>query len=94
MALQPLVITCPLGRVNCSLQPLMAEEPVLVMVISSVRPVFQAFTPALTLQPPDGPGGGVVGGGVVGGVVGGGVVGGVLEVSPMNSRTLADIPVA
>ncbi len=59
MAFQPEVMVCPPGRVKTSDQPLTAVVPVFVMVMFSVRPVFQALTVAVTRQAPD-----------VGGVVG------------------------
>lgn len=45
VAFHPLVMVCPLGRVNASCQPLMALVPVLATVTLAVRPVFQALTP-------------------------------------------------
>src|SRR5947209_938918 len=73
-------MVCPAGRVKASFQPLRAAEPVLVMVMFSVSPVFQALTELLTLQAP------------VGGDVGGGDVGGVVSARPMNCRASMAIP--
>jgi hypothetical protein len=69
VAFQPLVMVCPDARLNLSDQPLIADEPVLVMVMLSVRPVFHALTELVTRQaPPPWFGGEVVfvGGPVVG----------------------------
>src|SRR5690348_15844296 len=92
-------MVCPPGRVKTRDQPLTALVPVLVMVMFSVRPLFQALTATVTRHAPlvggGVVGGGVVGGGVVGGgVVGGGVVGGgvVGLVRPKNCRAAAAIP--
>jgi len=72
VAFQPLVMVCPDARLNLSDQPLIADEPVLVMVMLSVKPVFHALTELVARQAPPP----WVGGGVVGGcwVVGGGPV--------------------
>src|SRR4051794_32085105 len=51
---------CPFGNVKTSDQPLVAVVPVLVMVMSSVRPEFQALTAALTRHAAV-PGGGLLG---------------------------------
>src|SRR3954462_11877398 len=92
---------CPPGRVNASDQPLTAADPVLVTVMLSVSPVFQALTVSVTRQPPGPPvvGGGLVGGFDVGGavvggaVVGGAVVGGVLAPSrPRKAMEYASMP--
>src|SRR4051794_39143387 len=97
---------CPPGRVNVSDQPLTAADPVLVTVMLSVSPVFQALTVSVTRQPPGPPvvGGGLVGGFDVGGfdvggavvggaVVGGAVVGGVLAPSrPRKAMEYASMP--
>src|SRR5690349_15246731 len=45
-------MVCPLGSVNTSDHPLIAVVPVLVMVSSEVRPVFQALTVSVTRQAP------------------------------------------
>lgn len=58
MAPQPEVMVWPLGRVKARDQPLIAEVLVFVIVMLSVRPVFQALTVALTWQGPPGGGGG------------------------------------
>lgn len=52
VALQPEVMVCPDARANLSDQPLMAVEPVLVMVMLSVRPVLHALTELVTRQVP------------------------------------------
>jgi hypothetical protein len=56
VAFHPDVITCPEGSVNASVQPLIVEEPVFVMVMLAVSPVFQALTRYATWHPPDGGG--------------------------------------
>ena len=55
VAFQPEVIVCPDARVNASDQPLMADEPWLVIVMLSVRPVFQALTLLVAVQAPPPP---------------------------------------
>src|SRR4051794_39220327 len=50
VAFQLLVIVWPEASVNTRLQPLTALEPVLLIVMFSVSPVFHAFTASLTLQ--------------------------------------------
>jgi hypothetical protein len=52
VAFQALVTVCPEGRVKPSFQPSTAVEPVLVTVMFSVSPVFQALTVSETLHVP------------------------------------------
>ncbi len=48
MAFQPEVIAWPDGSMNTSDQPLIADVPLLVMVIDDVRPVFQELIVSVT----------------------------------------------
>src|SRR4051812_25073789 len=86
----------PLGSVNASVQPLIAEPPVLATVMLAVRPVFHAVVAYVIRQPP--PGGGDVGGGLVGGgLVGGGLVGGGEvgpPLSPKNAMAIDAMPLS
>jgi hypothetical protein len=52
VAFQPLVMTCPAGRVNTSDQPSIVALPLLVIVMEAVSPVFQALAVYPTPQPP------------------------------------------
>src|SRR4051794_2168004 len=84
----------PLGSVNASVQPLIAELPVLATVMLAVSPVFHVLVVYVTRQPLAG--GGLVGGGDVGGgEVGGGLVGGGEvgpPLSPKNAMAIAAWP--
>jgi len=74
------VITCPLGRVKRSDHPLMAVDPVFVMVRSAVRPVFQALTATPTRQLD------VAGDELLAGLLAGGDPAGELDAGPLDGK--------